>query len=642
MYRNRFQAAAAAAALLAQPALAQRADDNAVTEAEDAFGTSVGQEDIGLYRPVEVRGFSALDAGNVRIDGLYFDRQTDLSPVIAPSQAMRVGISAQGYPLPAPTGVVDSELVRVGDRRVVSIVGGYGPFDGHLAEVNAKLPLIEGRLGVAVGASVQKFAFEAGQSEMDYSLSFAAHWRPAPGVEIIPFYDRYEVEKSEAQPLIFVSGPHLPPRHKRGRFYGQGWTAGANVGTNYGVVATWDVAKGWRLKGGLFRSVFDSEKSFVDLFLDTDARGVAATHLIIADPPQTFASTSGEARLSRTFDEGPRRHTVHLIARGRDQDRRYGGSDLLDLGPGVIGAPVDIPKPERFDFGPLTRDAVSQWTGAVAYQGRWGRALEVSGGLQRTRYRKTVREPAGAEQKGRDDAWLYNVAGAWHVSERLAVYASYTTGLEEGGVAPENAANKDFAPPAIRTRQWDAGFRYAVTPKVKLVAGVFDVRKPYYNLDPADVYRELGEQRHRGIEMSLSGEVAPGLNLVAGTVLLRPRVRGEEVDAGVIGRIPGGQVKRLTVVGANYRLPFAQAWSVNATLVAVGAREASRDNTLQLPSRETLDLGARYRFKVAGADATLRFSVANVFDKYGFRTNGSGVFTPLGQRRYSIGLAADF
>lgn len=633
--------AAAAAALLSTPAWAQRADDNAVRTAEDAFGTSVGQEDIGLYRPVEVRGFSAVDAGNVRIDGLYFDRQTDLSPLIAPAQTIRVGISAQGYPLPAPTGVVDNALVRVGDTRVVSVLASYGPFDGYQAEVNAKLPVVKGRFGVALGASVQRFGFEYGNSEMNYSLSAAAHWRPADGVEVIPFYDRFEVRDSEALPLIFVNGPHLPPRFRRGRFFGQDWTVNENSGTNYGVVATAALRRGWTLKGGLFRSVFTTDQSFADLFLNTDTTGMA-DHVIIADQPERFASTSGEARLSYAFDEGPRRHTFHLIARGRDQTRRYGGSDVLEFGRAQIGVPADLPEPQGFTFGPQTREAVSQWTGALAYQGRWGPDLEVSGGVQRTRYRKTVREPDGTTQKGRDDAWLYNVAGAWHASGRLAFYASYTTGLEEGGVAPENAANKDFAPPAIRTKQWDAGLRYALTEDLKVVAGVFDVRKPYYNLDQASLYRELGEQRHRGIEASLSGELAKGLRIVAGAVLMRPRVSGEEVDAGRIGKIPGGQVKRLAVIGVDYQLPWIERLSVNATVTAVGAREASRDNRLQIPSREVLDLGARYRFEIGDAPATLRVSVGNVFNKYGYRTNGSGVFTPLGQRRYSISLAADF
>ena len=82
---------AVVAVLAGGPAWAQRADDTAVKSAEDAFGTSIGTENIGLYRPVEVRGFSAIDAGNIRLDGLYFDRQTDLAPLIAPGQTMPVG-----------------------------------------------------------------------------------------------------------------------------------------------------------------------------------------------------------------------------------------------------------------------------------------------------------------------------------------------------------------------------------------------------------------------------------------------------------------------------------------------------------------------------------------------------------------------
>src|SRR6185503_13084270 len=92
----------AAMFLAVAPAFAQRADDNALAEAQDAFGTTVGIETIGLYAPDEVRGFSALDAGNERLDGLYFDLQTPLTDHAIDSTAMRVGISSQGYPLPAP------------------------------------------------------------------------------------------------------------------------------------------------------------------------------------------------------------------------------------------------------------------------------------------------------------------------------------------------------------------------------------------------------------------------------------------------------------------------------------------------------------------------------------------------------------
>ena len=63
-----------ALAMLATPAMAQvnRTDDNAVTSADDAFGQSVGNERGGLYGADDVRGFSPVEAGNGRINGLYF------------------------------------------------------------------------------------------------------------------------------------------------------------------------------------------------------------------------------------------------------------------------------------------------------------------------------------------------------------------------------------------------------------------------------------------------------------------------------------------------------------------------------------------------------------------------------------------
>ena len=67
---------------LAGSAHAQRAGDNAVTAAEDAFGATLGNETIGLYSSKQVRGFSPVDAGNVRMDGVYFDRQGTVPPAI--------------------------------------------------------------------------------------------------------------------------------------------------------------------------------------------------------------------------------------------------------------------------------------------------------------------------------------------------------------------------------------------------------------------------------------------------------------------------------------------------------------------------------------------------------------------------------
>jgi len=88
--------------------LAQRADENAVTAAQDAFGTSIGFQTVGLYSANEARGFSPQQAGNLRIEGLYFDQQTWVTgDCMVRETTMRVGIAAQSYSFPAPTGIAD-------------------------------------------------------------------------------------------------------------------------------------------------------------------------------------------------------------------------------------------------------------------------------------------------------------------------------------------------------------------------------------------------------------------------------------------------------------------------------------------------------------------------------------------------------
>ena len=66
------------------------------------FGFSVGRESLGIYSSGNARGFSPTAAGNVRINGLYFDPGTAFafqaglpSPLLG-SISIKVGLSAQG------------------------------------------------------------------------------------------------------------------------------------------------------------------------------------------------------------------------------------------------------------------------------------------------------------------------------------------------------------------------------------------------------------------------------------------------------------------------------------------------------------------------------------------------------------------
>src|SRR4051794_24961189 len=101
----------AATLLLCLRAGAQsRTDTNVVSAAEDAFGIILGPQSLGLYTPTSVRGFNPITAGNARLNGLYFDQQGSMADRLVNATRIRVGLSATGFPWPAPTGIVDYSL----------------------------------------------------------------------------------------------------------------------------------------------------------------------------------------------------------------------------------------------------------------------------------------------------------------------------------------------------------------------------------------------------------------------------------------------------------------------------------------------------------------------------------------------------
>lgn len=628
----------ALAALLANSGTAwgQRTGENAVASAQDAFGTSVGNERVGLYSPGLARGFSPVQAGNVRINGLYFDQQADFNDRLISGSNVRVGLTAQGFPFPAPTGVADFSLRLPGTEAVASTVIGIGPFGGPRAEADAQLPVSD-TLGIAGGIGFADAENYYGGDQSIFTASAIARWRPSSALEITPFWSMKRERGAEAIPVIFTAGAFLPPEIERRRYFGPEWARNEGEDVNYGVLATVGFGD-WTLRGGAFRSIAHDDSNFSPLFRNATPEGEADRE-VIAERGRRFASTSGELRLTRRLVDGERLHQIHLMARGRMQDRRNGNSERFILGRGRIDEPILAPEP-AFTGNAQTNDEVRQATFGLGYEGRWRGVGELSLGVQRSFYRKAVVRPSGALPVSESSPWLFNGTASVLASPDLVFYAGYTRGLEESPVAPDVAVNRGEAPPAIVTEQMDAGFRYNLTDSLRLVTGLFDVRKPYFALDPGLVFRELGAVRNRGIEMSLAGQLTPRLSLVLGAVFLDATVSGDQVDLGLIGRRPIGWAGRTVTGGLNWNLPWVEGLSFDLAFEGSSDRNANRANSLVIPARYSLSLGGRYRFDLGGMPATFRAQAASLNNAYGFGNVGEGFYYNQ-PRRFQMSLTVD-
>lgn len=636
------QVTALALLALAMPAgraQAQRADENVVLSAEDAFGTQVGLESIGLYDSTSVRGFSPTVAGNVRIEGLYFDEQGQVSARVSSGSTIRVGPAAQGYPFPAPTGIVDITLRPSGKNPIVSTIVGYGPFDGPSVQLDGQFPIADTAASTAIGVSIFKEHFGYGGSDTLRSAGVVPRWRLSEAVEVTGFWERIYTAAQTVAPLYVPAGESLPPKVERGPYVGPGWDQANGFTENTGVIGTVSLGA-WTIKGGLFESDNIATSGFANLVANIEPDG-SAQRLVITDPPQRSGSLSGELRVSRAMSG---RHWEQLLLgsiRWRNVGSRYGGGQEIDGGPNTVNGVLAGSEPPVV-FGAETDEHVNQKTGGLSYGLRHGNDTEVGLSLQRTFYERTETPPDAPMSDLKTSPWLTSATVSRRIVAGVTAYASYTQGLEDSGDAPEAAANRLQPLPAIRTRQHDIGIRWIPAEGIEVIGGYFDIRKPYLTTDRANVYRALGNETHQGAELSISARPTNGLTLVAGAVLASPIVTDATQAAATIGRFPVGQPRHVAQLNVNYALPHLKSVSLDAGVTYTGAEYATDDNVAKVGAYTTATVGGRYKFTLGGHPYTLRLSVANATNTFAWTIISAGAYQPLEQRSFSLYLTADY
>ena len=637
------KALAGAIAFAPACAMADSTTDNATTQSNDAFGRSVGTEKTGLYNSDDVRGFNPIEAGNARIEGLYFDQIDRIPGRLRPVETIRVGLSSQRFPFPAPTGLVDYDLVEIGERPEGHVKLQIADYNSPDLRLQYRLPLAGDRLGLFAGYGNRFINRAEGEKSYVNNLGVLVHAKPYDGAKLIAFGGFSHTGNDEARPTIFATGGELPPEIPRRRFLGQHWAKRSSMTPAFGGIAKLPIG-GIRLEAGLFYLKRNFDTFYADLLTGVTADGRAASRTIVADGGNIDRSLSGEARLVREWGKGAVRHSLTAGLKGRHKQRLFGGSRIIPLGPSSAVA-EDFRAAPSFTIGPKSHDDVKQLTYGLAYNLFWTGRANFDASISRTSYRKAIdfADPALNDPAIKDSPVLWNLAASFAVAPRLTVYAGASHGQEEAQIAPDIAVNRDEAPPEIHTRQLEAGIRYGLTDRLSLVAGVFTISKPYYNLDRTLRFLQLGTIRNRGVELSLTGQLAPGVTMVAGTLLLDPRISGPAVARGDIGPRPVGQIRRRSVVNLDWWLHGGKsAWSFDLAVENFSARTANAANTLSAPPRTNVNLGARYRFGIGKVRMLLRPQITNLFNAYGWTVSSSGGFNYVASRAGSVELMIDF
>lgn len=203
-------------------------------------------------------------------------------------------------------------------------------------------------------------------------------------------------------------------------------------------------------------------------------------------------------------------------------------------------------------------------------------------------------------------------------TDGFSFYANRIEALQQGPTAPIDAtlanSGEDLAP--FKSVQYEVGG------KVKL--GRFDAGLALYqiklpsayaatNSDGQLVYGFFGEQRNRGLEATLSGEITRGLRLISGLAITDAKLR-DNANAALNGNKAQGVPKFTANANVEWDTPLP-GFTLTGRVVHTGKQQVNVANTLQIPDWTRFDVGARYVLDAGGNPVTLRFNVDNVANK---------------------------
>lgn len=617
----------------AAPATGQ---DNAVSNAADAFGERAGIEQSGLYTESQVRGFDLNDSGAYRIDEAYFSRAQALDDTILAGVSVRVGVSAARLPYPAPSGVVNYRLREAGPVNELRLSAGLRDFGTKLLQ--GDLSLRAGAFSVAGGVIWRPdWRLARGERGSARNGGVVVGWDVAPGHRLRLFGSVNDRDYDGDYAIIPTAGA-IPPDSRILHQYSPGWARTIGTTINLGLLYRGEI-HGFTVDASAFRSKFSLDNADNTL-ISADAEG-NATAVTLRTPARDYrVADTGEIRLARAFDTGDFGNQITLAARGRHTVTELATSLAIPLGAFDL-ATGDPPEGiERPWSGTRGEDVVRQYSVSAGYALTWRDRVQLRFGVHRTRYDKTVRSTSGVTSERISNTTDYNISAVVNLTSRFALFGSWVTGLEESGSAPASATNREEVLPPVQTEQFELGARYAVTPRLTLIGALFQVSKPTPGFRGDGSFGLVGEVRHRGFETSIAGQVDDATRVVAGLVAFDSDVTGPLVDAGIVGGTAAGISQ--FVVNANVERRLSDSLSVDAGFSHLGERWADTANTFRAPAVTTLNLGARGRFRLGGRPAELRVLASNITGTGGYLAAPSGLLTPVSPRTVRAVLTVAF
>lgn len=411
--------------------------------------------------------------------------------------------------------------------------------------------------------------------------------------------------------------------------------------------AEYDLTPDWTLSAAAGGSHTRSRYLATDVFV-TSVQGDAQATTYFWPNWTNYRTVQGG--LQGTVRAGEFTHRIHLHASYLKKDSgftaQYYGFDSFATN---MYAPAATARPsiDGFSSRPPQTDSLQLPSVALADTvSLWQDRLSVTLGARYQRVKVVKYDTTtGAGSTAYDEhAVTPALAAVFKLQPHVSLYGNYIEGLVQGDSAPLGTTNAGQVFPPVRTKQREVGVK-ADWGRFSTTASLFHIQKPSglvaSNGDGTFTYQVGAEQRNRGVELNVFGEVARGTRLLGGVTFNDARLT--KTEGGTYNGNAAPNVSRWQLnLGSDHDVAAVPGLTLSARMISSSAQHVDAANLRRIPGWTRWDIGARYKTRAWGRPLVLRAGVDNLFNR-NYWSSGSGNWLYVGSpRTVTLSATVDF
>lgn len=226
-------------------------------------------------------------------------------------------------------------------------------------------------------------------------------------------------------------------------------------------------------------------------------------------------------------------------------------------------------------------------------------------------------------------------------TESLSLYANHVEALQPGDTAPTTAVNAGQSIGLVEAEQSEIGAKLDLG-NLGGSLSLFEIEQPNAFTDSeTGIYGYYGEQRNRGVELSVYGEPLNGWRLLSSATWMKPELTRTD-DGTYQGNDAVGVPGYRLVLGSEWDIPQAPGWTLSGRAVRNGSQYLDAANQLEVDAWTRWDLGVRYAMALNTNTLTLRANIENLTDENYWASATGGYLTQGEPRTLKLSAALDF